>query len=201
MTLHVVSPGFESPPRQAALCFRAILNAMSRPGKVVNTPVTLQQVDGFNPVSAMIALTLCDHETAVWLEPTFDAATRDYLAFHCNSPVTADVRIADFAFFAKCPDAGQLQALKTGTPDYPDRSATAVIQVPGFGGGTSLRLAGPGIKGSAWLSVDGLEPEFWSWWRGNNVSFPLGVDVIFTSGDAVAALPRTTRVLEQSSCT
>ena len=201
MTLHVVSPGFESPSTDAALSFRAILNAMSRPGKVVNMPVKLPHVDGFSPVSAKIALTLCDHETSVWLDPGFEASAGDYIAFHCGSRMGGDVGGADFAFFGNCPDAGQLKSLKSGTPDYPDRSATAVIQVSGFGNGTSVRLAGPGIKGSAWLSIEGLEPVFWSWWRQNNLSFPLGVDVIFTTGDAVAALPRTTRLLEQAPCT
>ena len=201
MTLQVVCRGFENPPSNAALSFRAILDAMSRPGNVLKTPVMLPQVNGFNPVSAMIALTLCDHETMVWLDPGFDAAVADYLAFHCNSPVSGDIHEADLAFFKACPDARQLRALKAGTPDYPDRSATAVIQVQGFSEAANVRLAGPGIKGSAWFGADGLEPDFWNWWRENNVSFPLGADVIFSSGDAVAALPRTTRVLEQAPCT
>ena len=201
MTLHVVSPGFENPPSHAALSFRAILNAMSRPGMVLSTPVMLPQVDGFNPVSGMIALTLCDHETVVWLDPGFDTAVGDYIAFHCGCLVTSDIHEADFAFFKACPDTRQLKALKSGTPDYPDRSATAVIQVEGFNNPANVRLAGPGIKGSTWFGANGFEPDFWGWWRQNNVSFPLGTDVIFSSGDAVAALPRTTRVLEHSSCT
>jgi len=53
--------------------------------------------------------------------------------------------------------------------------------------GASLR--GPGIKASAQLSL----PETAAF-QANARRFPLGVDFVFTSGTALAALPRTTEV-------
>jgi alpha-D-ribose 1-methylphosphonate 5-triphosphate synthase subunit PhnH len=201
MSAPAITPGFEDAPRDAALSFRAVLTAMSRPGHVTDVPVTLREAGGLNPVSVMIALSLCDHETSVWLDPDFGQGAEDYLKFHCSSPVVGDISKADFAFFADCPDASQLDQLRIGTPDYPDTSATAVIQVPGFDSSTPLQLAGPGIKDTASLQVEGLSDAFWNWHRRNHQLFPLGVDVIFAGPGALAALPRTTRMLEAAPCT
>jgi alpha-D-ribose 1-methylphosphonate 5-triphosphate synthase subunit PhnH len=50
-------------------------------------------------------------------------------------------------------------------------------------------LRGPGIKEQAQLSL----PETQAF-QTNAALFPLGLDFIFTCGDRLAALPRTTRV-------
>lgn len=200
MTRSAVSPGFEDAPRDAALGFRAILAAMSRPGCVADLPVTVQAAGGLNPVSAMVALSLCDHETPVWLDPDFGPDAEAYVKFHCSSPLVAEPAKATFAFFAGCPEPNQLDGLRIGTADYPDTSATAIIQVSALQQGTGACLAGPGIKEFAYLQVEGLSDAFWRWHRRNHELFPLGVDVIFAAPSSLAALPRTTRVQEAAPC-
>ncbi len=54
-------------------------------------------------------------------------------------------------------------------------------------------LTGPGIQKESRLKVDGLTGNFWPEWKMNHSRYPLGVDVIFTAGKDLAALPRTTR--------
>ncbi|MFU8825518.1 phosphonate C-P lyase system protein PhnH, partial [Yoonia sp.] len=54
---------------------------------------------------------------------------------------------------------------------------------------TGARLTGPGIETTAALSL----PESTTFQR-NAALYPLGLDFLFTSGDHLAALPRTTRV-------
>jgi alpha-D-ribose 1-methylphosphonate 5-triphosphate synthase subunit PhnH len=80
-----------------------------------------------------------------------------------------------------------------GTHAYPDRSATLVIQVPGFVPG-AVTLRGPGIRGSEPFGVAGLDASFWTAMAENHAGFPVGVDVIFAAPGLVAALPRSTEI-------
>ncbi|WP_108259121.1 phosphonate C-P lyase system protein PhnH [Mangrovicoccus ximenensis] len=77
---------------------------------------------------------------------------------------------------------------RAGTPDYPDRSATLIAELPRLAA-KGARLSGPGIAGEAWLSLPEKEA-----FRANAARFPLGLDFLFTSGMRLAALPRSTRV-------
>ena len=87
-----------------------------------------------------------------------------------------------------------LSAFDAGTDEYPDRSATLIVQVRALIAGAGRRLTGPGIAGEARLEVDGLPESFWKWACDNHARFPRGVDVFMRAGQVLAALPRTTRV-------
>ena len=50
-------------------------------------------------------------------------------------------------------------------------------------------LTGPGIETATWLNL----PETAAF-RANQGLFPLGFDTVFTAGDRLSGLPRTTRV-------
>ena len=81
-----------------------------------------------------------------------------------------------------------LESYPSGTAEYPDRSATLIVESPELvPRGVTLR--GPGIRAQAHLSL----PETQAF-RRNAARFPLGLDFLFTSGDRVAGLPRTTQV-------
>ena len=75
-----------------------------------------------------------------------------------------------------------------GTPEYPDRAATLIIEMPALAQ-TGARLTGPGIKDSARLSL----PEVAAF-QANRALWPLGFDAFLTAGDQVAGLPRSTIV-------
>ena len=75
-----------------------------------------------------------------------------------------------------------------GTPEYPDRSATLIVEMERLQA-SGARLSGPGIKAAAALSL----PEITEF-QANARHFPLGLDFLFTCGDRLAALPRSTRV-------
>ncbi|MGI9450585.1 MAG: phosphonate C-P lyase system protein PhnH, partial [Geminicoccaceae bacterium] len=78
-----------------------------------------------------------------------------------------------------------------GTSEYPERSTTILMQVQGLDDSLGARLTGPGIETEARLTIDGMPPDFWSQWFANQRQFPLGVDLILTAGDRIAALPRS----------
>jgi alpha-D-ribose 1-methylphosphonate 5-triphosphate synthase subunit PhnH len=49
------------------------------------------------------------------------------------------------------------------------------------------------------LHAEGVPLSFWEAMAENHAQFPLGVDVIFVSPDAIAALPRSTAIRLQET--
>lgn len=192
-----LKPGFADPSADSARCFRVLLDAMSRPGLVQQIAADLPSAGRLNPASVMAALTLCDHESPVWLDAAAGEEAADYIRFHCGAPVTPDTSTAAFGFFVTCPDRHVLNSFATGTPDYPDASATLVIQVEALSNDADgVALAGPGIETVHRLTVSGLPDGFWTWLNTSDRTFPLGLDIILAAPDCLTALPRTVRVTE-----
>jgi len=186
MQAETLEGGFANAPIEAALAFRAAMSAMSRPGGI-ETLTGAQPPAPLSVAAGTLALTLFDPETPVHLAGAADCApVRDWLAFHTGAPIVE----AEAAMFALGPwDAlHPLDRFAIGTPEYPDRSVTMIVEMPALEA-TGARLTGPGIKDHAALSL----PETPAFQR-NAALFPLGLDFFFTHADRVAALPRTTKV-------
>ena len=144
--------------------------------------------------AAAVALTLCDFQTPLWLAPELRTErVIHYLRFHTGAPITEDPAKALFLFAVAGDRLPAHDLLLQGTHEYPDRSATLVIQTEGFAPG-HVELSGPGIRGGERFGVTGLGDGFWAVMRQNHERFPVGVDVIFTAPERVAALPRSTSV-------
>jgi alpha-D-ribose 1-methylphosphonate 5-triphosphate synthase subunit PhnH len=187
MEADTLSGGFAAPPVEAARAFRAVMRAMARPG-------TVERVAGAVPpapmsVAAGVAvLVLCDPGTPVHLAGGHDcAALRDWIGFHTGAPVMADRGAAMFALGAWGALA-PLDGYAVGVPDYPDRSATLIVEVERLEP-DGARLTGPGIAGAAALSL----PEVAAF-GANATRFPLGLDFLLCCGDRLAGLPRSTHV-------
>ncbi len=180
--------GFDNPPVMSARAFRGALDALARPGSIHR----IEGASGPAPVSpaaASLLLTLCDAETPLHLAGAWDSpGLRDWVTFHCGAPLVgaADAMFALGDWPALCP----MDQFAIGTPEYPDRSATLIIEMPQIvADGTRLR--GPGIKDSAVLNLP--DPTVV---QRNAALFPLGLDFFFTSGSHIAALPRSSRLEE-----
>jgi alpha-D-ribose 1-methylphosphonate 5-triphosphate synthase subunit PhnH len=186
MTPDALLGGFSDASVQSAHAFRASLEALARPG-------TLHDLAGATPPEPMsvaagvLVLTLCDGTTSVHLAGAHDCADlRDWITFHTGAPLVA----AEQAVFA----IGTWDALQPvgrfaiGQPDYPDRSATLIVEMPELTA-EGARLTGPGIKDEAHFSL----PESAAF-AANRAEFPLGFDCFFTAGPRVAGLPRSTKV-------
>jgi alpha-D-ribose 1-methylphosphonate 5-triphosphate synthase subunit PhnH len=190
----LLQPGFADPVRDAQACFRAVLDAMAHPGRTVAMPVALPEPLPLGPAAAAIALALCDIDTPVWLDAA-SAAASGYLAFHCGAPPAETPATAAFAFVA---DLGALPLLDTfglGSDEYPERSTTLVIEVAELSDAGGVSLRGPGIREMARLDAVGLPARFWTERAALAELFPRGLDVLFSCGDALAALPRSTRIV------
>ncbi len=191
--MSAVHAAFTDPSRVSQQVFRAIMNAVARPGDVVRVDVGLTPPAPLTAAAAAVLLTLADFETAVWL----DAAERDarqFLRFHTGARLIEEPALADFALLTDPRNAPALETFAQGTPDYPDRSATLIMQVEAFG--QDWRLTGPGIDGETRFSATPLPDDFGKQWRDNHARFPQGVDIVFAGQGEVAALPRSTEIVE-----
>lgn len=191
MQAQTLSGGFAEPAIASSAAFRQIMEAMARPG-TIHTITGAAPPAPLSPATGAVLLTLCDPETPVHLAGALDCETvRAWVAFHTGAPVVGPSHCM-FAVGA-WGDLMPLSAYQIGTPHYPDRSATLIVQAPRLeqDGAT---LSGPGIKHTHALSL----PEIEAFQR-NAGQFPLGLDFIFTCRDRVAALPRTTVVTQKGT--
>lgn len=178
--------GFQNGAHQSARAFRALMNAIARPGQIE----VLSGGKAPAPVSeaaATLILTLADKDTPIHLASGWDVPeVRDWITFHTGAPLVG----ADSASFALGDWASLMPTSRfaVGTSEYPDRSTTLIVEMDVLAA-TGAELRGPGIKDVAYLSL----PEEAAF-QANARQFPLGLDFYFTAGARVAALPRTTQV-------
>ena len=187
MTLDL--PGFADPVRDAQSCFRAVLQAMSRPGSVHAAGHGLTPPPGLDPATAATLLTLVDAETRLFVDDRFTAA-QDWIAFHCGATPCAAPAAASFLLCAELPD---LPGLNTGSDEAPEDSATIILQILALDAGTPFTLTGPGLQRPATTRVHGLPADFVATWQANHALYPRGVDVILCAGTKLTALPRSVR--------
>jgi len=191
----VLAPGFADPESDGQALFRTVLEAMSHPGRILRPGCDLTPPQPFAPLAGAVALTLCDAETPLWLDPRF-AAAAGWLRFHCGAPIVADAALAAFVFLDGGALPEEMDAFPAGSALSPEDGATLVIAVEALGQGQEFILSGPGLDGHAQLRVSGLEPRFWEHRARQAALFPMGQDAILVAPEGLVGLPRTTRVKE-----
>lgn len=190
-TSPALASGFSDPVHDAQRLFRAVLDAVSHPGRIVAVDGTPIGPGGISPAAAAYLLALIDHDTPLWLAPELDRpALRDFVRFHCGAPIVAERADAAFAVLAAS-GADPFDGFAVGSDAYPDRSATLVIEVPTLEAGSARTWRGPGIDGTMRVAVGGTDDAFWRAWAANHALFPCGVDVVFACGAQLLALPRS----------
>ncbi|WP_137932740.1 phosphonate C-P lyase system protein PhnH [Mesorhizobium comanense] len=191
-----IEGGFADPVFNAQAVFRAVMDAMARPGSVQPLPALARPPAPLSATSGAIALALCDNDAPVWLDPALhaSAAVISWLGFHSGAPLANTPADAHFAFVATPAEMMALDGFSQGTQDYPDRSTTLILQVADLTSGTPLLLEGPGIETTATIAPAQMPRHFVEQWKQNNKRFPRGVDIILASPEALACLPRTTRI-------
>ncbi len=187
--------GFADPPLDSARAFRVMLEATAHPGRILRLGVGIDAPRPLLATTAAICLVLCDYDTPVWLAPALSSGSVvDYLRFHTGAPISSDVKAARFLICDPVSAAAALPDADIGSAEYPDRSATLVLQVSEFAAGMPVVLRGPGIEAVQEFRAAGLDRPFWEAVQDNHRLFPLGRDFVFASPDQIAALPRSTDV-------
>lgn len=181
MNMQPLSGGFSDVARQSSVVFRAVLDAMSRPG-------TWHKITGATPPAPLSAaagalvLTLADPNAPIDLAGEWDSKSlRQWITFHSGAAFTG----ADQAAFAvgAWADLQPLDRFTIGTSEYPDRSATLIVELD-HKPVANARFTGPGIDGHVMGFCPGERPT----------EFPLGIDLILTCGDELMAIPRSTKL-------
>jgi alpha-D-ribose 1-methylphosphonate 5-triphosphate synthase subunit PhnH len=186
MTQQSLLGGFHDAPIASARAFRAALEAMARPGTVWPVEGALAPAP-LSVAAGVLLLTLCDGTTPLHLAPALDTPVlRDWVTFHTGAPLVS----AEQARFAlgSWADLTPVTRFAIGLPDYPDRSATLIVEMTALTP-TNARLTGPGIATEARLAL----PEIAAF-RANRALFPMGFDIYLTCGNHLAGLPRSTKV-------
>ncbi|MER8397033.1 phosphonate C-P lyase system protein PhnH [Mesorhizobium sp. M0306] len=191
-----IEGGFADPVFNAQTVFRVVMDAMVRPGSVQPLPALAQPPAPLSVTAGAIALALCDNDTPLWLDLVLQgsAAMKSWLGFHTGAPLANTPADAHFALIATPAEMMALDGFSQGTQDYPDRSTTLILEVGDLVSGAPLLLEGPGIETTATIAPAQMPRHFVEQWKQNNQRFPRGVDVILATTDAIACLPRTTRI-------
>jgi alpha-D-ribose 1-methylphosphonate 5-triphosphate synthase subunit PhnH len=186
-------PGFADPVLDAQAGFRALMEAMARPGRIQDVIPPPDLPEGLGAAAAAVVLTLADTETPLWTDAGAEA--RGWIAFHTGAPLLDDPTRAMLLL-----NTGEampsLLTLYAGEDETPQEGATLIRQVAALEAGSGWRLRGPGIEREHRLAAAGLPLDFPARWRANAARFPRGVDVVLCAGGRLAALPRSVAILE-----
>jgi len=202
LSLSDMAPGFTDSTAQSQVVFRCALDAMARPGKPVRIPDTalVSPTRSTNAVAASVLLALLDQDCALWLSPTLaNGPAAAWLRFHTGCQIEADCSKADFVWAASFAELPSLDQLKQGSAEYPDQSATCVVDVKGWrnaaaSDAVTVSLRGPGVRDVITLSVEGMHAGFVRQHHATQEHAPCGVDVFCCAADVLLGLPRSVRL-------
>lgn len=193
--------GFADPVLDSQAAFHGSLAVLATPGAVVRLGAGLESLSGLHAAASALLLVLLDQDTRLWLSPGAAAGgAAASLKFHTGCSMAAFPHEADFGVVADVEELPPLESFSAGSKEYPERSATVVLQVPVMlesgwrHSEVGWRLSGPGIHGETRLSVPALGEGFPAQWERNRARFPRGVDLYLSCGDRLCGLPRTTRI-------
>jgi alpha-D-ribose 1-methylphosphonate 5-triphosphate synthase subunit PhnH len=194
----MAASGFPASVLQTQSTFRAILDALARPGNVQPLAENVVAPQPLSAGAAAVALALCDHDTPVWLDDRLreSEAVGEWLRFHCGCPLVTDPREAIFAFANDAAGLPPFESFNAGTNEYPDRSTTIVLAIETFEAAQGVSLAGPGIRARVSLHAAPLPADIGERLVRNRLLFPRGIDLLLVTANAVAGLPRSVRVVE-----
>jgi alpha-D-ribose 1-methylphosphonate 5-triphosphate synthase subunit PhnH len=194
--LSTIGRGLANTVMDSQRVFRQCLHALSRPGHMLQIYSDAEAPAGVGIAACAILLALPDHDTRVWLSPSFGVDASAYFRFHTGCPITNNSYDADFALIRAIGELPLLPSFKHGSDEYPDHSAFVIVEVPSIATDHGLRLTGPGILNEARLSIPGVDHEFLTQWMMSRKLFPRGVDIIFTCGAMACSLPRSIQLSE-----
>jgi alpha-D-ribose 1-methylphosphonate 5-triphosphate synthase subunit PhnH len=189
--------------------FRKILTATSFPGRVVDLGPEATKIETGSEANASLigcAIALLDAEATFCVWPR-GAQEHERLISQLTYGRQAAPENAEFLFvFAGSNTVGDaLRGACIGTLEEPHRGATLFIEVGALREGSArreggaLRIEGPGVKGSATISVEGLDADWREARAERCAEYPLGVDVYLVDGTGrLAGIPRTARLTTDS---
>ena len=202
LTLHDMAPGFAYSTAQSQGVFRCALDALARPGTPTAIPTAslASPPTGTSAAAASMLLALLDQDCALWLSPTLaNGPAAAWLRFHTGCQIEQDCSKADFVWAASIAELPPLHQLKQGSAEYPDQSATCVVDVTAWRAAAvsdpaAVSLRGPGVRDALTLAVDGLDANFVQQHHAMQEHAPCGVDMFCCADDVLLGFPRSVRL-------
>ena len=178
--------------------FRVLLDAMARPGKInylKDLPISVPE--GLNKSSGIIAFSLLNTDTHFFVAQRAQSETIiDYIYLNTHAAI-GSVDTADYVFIDGQENAELLHHTKTGSLNYPEDSASIIIDVIEISpthqnASLQIKLKGPGIETEKTVFVKGINKEILEIAQEQNSEFPKGIDLIITDKkNAILCIPRS----------
>ncbi|WP_380178988.1 phosphonate C-P lyase system protein PhnH [Kalamiella sp. sgz302252] len=166
--------------------FRLILKALSEPGvKVALPPVAAW--GNASPAATAILTTLVDRETPFWMDSSLsnNAMLENLARFGARTATKKEAAVALLNADSETPIEGF-------SPGH--GPSTVIVEVAALSGGLTLRLSGPDLREPRAIAPK-LPEAVLHYLRERVHSFPQPIDLIFTCGETMMALPHTTNVV------
>jgi alpha-D-ribose 1-methylphosphonate 5-triphosphate synthase subunit PhnH len=194
----------EEENRAIQRAFRALLQAMSHPGRIYPlSGDTDKDIAPMGDAGLMLVLrTLLDHEVRFSVLGKETGSLEKAVA-RLTGGRCAAVADADFVIVPGGKSRGAIKKARRGTLEYPDAGATAIYAVQSLGEGgagagvseAAAVLKGPGVKGEIAVAIVGTNPEELADIKEMTNDFPLGIDCVFVDeAGMVLCIPRSTRI-------
>jgi alpha-D-ribose 1-methylphosphonate 5-triphosphate synthase subunit PhnH len=190
----------ESDYRRHQKNYRSLLQALSRPGRLVRFE-TLGFVSSWAAALA-VAECLLDPEVSYCVIGNGNTETLRRTITSATGARLESLEVADFVFVAGTSSHGGVHGAKRGTLERPEEGATIVYcldsQPTNVSDRFRVRLSGPGIAETGGITPEmgGIPVVEFRALMAVNDDYPLGIDAFFIrpSGE-VMGLPRSTRIL------
>ncbi len=187
----------------AQLHFRIILDAMAKPGIIKTIDgVKINPPQGIHHASSLIGFALLNADTCFSSVQLNQKEIAEYLLLNTGAPFVTEAS-ADFIFMDGMQPAELIASIKFGTLEYPENSATIIIDVEEISdsmneGSLSLILSGPGIENQHRVFIKGMGEQIISFRSEVNAEYPLGIDMILTDlNNRMICIPRTSKIVQE----
>jgi alpha-D-ribose 1-methylphosphonate 5-triphosphate synthase subunit PhnH len=187
-------------PAESQLAFRAVLDALARPGLPAQLPVPEARGVTLPPVLLPL-LALADLGTGVCVLGAEDLPERDWAGVLSTATSAPRVPLEGARLVgAAGPISGEeIRRLRRGTALAPEDGALLALAVAGLAGGPRRWwLSGPGVPGRRAIRPLGVPDEFLVARADAVAGYPAGIDVLLVGPDGgLLGLPRTTIIEEE----
>jgi alpha-D-ribose 1-methylphosphonate 5-triphosphate synthase subunit PhnH len=188
------SPAAALPPAVSHRVFRAVLDALARPGEPARLPAT-----SVPPAVLLPMLALADLGTGIHVldRPDAPIGWADAVATATSAPVVALER-ARLAGALRPITPAEVGALCRGSALAPEEAALLAVPVTDLAGGPARWvLSGPGVPGRRTIAPSGVPAGFLTARAAAVHRYPTGIDVLLVTPDGrLLGLPRGTGVEE-----
>jgi alpha-D-ribose 1-methylphosphonate 5-triphosphate synthase subunit PhnH len=192
------SPAVQLPPWKhddlAPILFQSLSAAMDQPGLKVSLGVRGEIPPPLNRAAAAVALAVAHDDTPIWTDLPSRSRAPQWLLARTGAAFVTEPSMASLALVTNPARMPRLHRFRFGDDQRPESAALLLVQVNGFaqtGAPTLLGFGGRQVN----FSLEGLPGSFWADWFDQGRFHPLGVDVVFTCGDDLVALPRELRAV------